>query len=598
MINKIEQSTFYKKIYDMEDYTINDLLCSFFKKINECIDLSNESFNYLEWLKNEGLENETSIILNNWLEDGTLEELININKFNELSTELTNKIDKLISDSNTTIIELSNSLTLQINSLDSTLSQKVENMQKSIDTKLTENETFVNNAVTNMNKQMVAFENVQNSNFENLKNNINTQLSEFKNFIIATNVDEFKNAIEKCGTIPTVIYLVNGNYVLDNIIFIPSNTKIVGLGKVTIKADGLNCYFTNKTNGNSLMYNGSENIIIENIIFDGKDKADGLTLIGFAHAENILIENCTFKNLHMWHMIEFNGVYKGTIRNCKFNNYGNSGSNATEVIQLDSMISESQFPWFGGYDSTPNKFIIIEGNTFNNIGTTCIGNHSFKSGVTQKDIFIKNNYFDTVGTAISIHDFENLVITENTSANCRNFFMTNNQENTSSYLVISKNKHRGYYINSTDGLGDERFVGINVIGEKGDLRTEFVTITDNNITLCSGHAIGYTADYVTVSNNKFFNIARNGIYHFGGLCGNIQGNCFKDTGKEGGRYAILIGNNSNKLSKGVIVDGNSIANLGGICVSTSSEGIIISNNIGNVENNISDNCILDNNKAI
>ena len=213
MINKIEQSTFYKKIYDMEDYTINDLLCSFFKKINECIDLSNESFNYLEWLKNEGLENETSEILNNWLEDGTLEELININKFNELSTELTNKIDKLISDSNTTITELIDSITLQINSLDSTLSQKVENMKKSVDTKLSENETFVNNAVTNMNHQMDAFENVQNSNFENLINNINTQLSEFKNFIIVTNVNEFKNAIEKCGTIPTIIYLVNGDVV-------------------------------------------------------------------------------------------------------------------------------------------------------------------------------------------------------------------------------------------------------------------------------------------------------------------------------------------------------------------------------------------------
>lgn len=598
MINKIEQGKFYKQVYDMEEYTINDLLCSFFTKINECIDLSNESFKYLEWLKGEGLENETAEILNIWLEDGTLEGLINIEKFDRLSSELTNKINALIESTNTDISNLRNTLINQINALDETLSQKVNGMETKVNKKLEENETFINEVATEISKSMSDFETDSNLNFEKFKSDVDLQLNVFRNFIICTSVKEFKKAIEKCGTIPTIIYLVNGEYVLDETIFIPSNTKIVGLGQVTVKADGLNCYFTNKTNGNSLGYNGSKNIILENITFDGKDKADGLSMVAFAHAENISIQNCVFMNLHMWHMIEFNAVFNGVIKNCKFENYGNTGGNATEVIQLDSMISESQFPWFGGYDSTPNKFIIIEENRFYNIGTICIGNHSFKSGVTQKDIFIKNNYFDTVGTAINLHDFNNLYVSENTSANCRTFFNTSNKENTSSYLVISGNKHRGYYVNSTEGLGDERFVGINVEGNKGDYRVEFVTITDNHVTLCSGHGIGYTADYVTVANNKFYNIARNGIYHYGGLCGSIYGNCFKDTGKEGGRYAILVGNNQNTSSKGVVVNGNTIANLNGICVGNYSESVIVSNNIGNVTNNISDSCILDNNKTI
>ena len=79
----------------------------------------------------------------------------------------------------------------------------------------------------------------------------------------------------------------------------------------------------------------------------------------------------------MWHMIEFNGVRHGFIRNCKFENYGTSGNKGTEAVQLDSMISEAQFPWFGNYDITANNHIIIEGNYFSNIGVKCIGGHSF-----------------------------------------------------------------------------------------------------------------------------------------------------------------------------------------------------------------------------
>ena len=82
-------------------------------------------------------------------------------------------------------------------------------------------------------------------------------------------------------------------------------------------------------------------------------------------------------------MIEFNAVFNGYIRNCKFENYGNVGSYGTEAIQVDAMISGEQFPWFGNYDNVANKHIIIEGNSFSNIGVKCIGNHSFGAGIVQ-----------------------------------------------------------------------------------------------------------------------------------------------------------------------------------------------------------------------
>lgn len=596
MINKLEQSCFFRNVYQMEDYTINQLLCSFFSKINECIDVSNESFNYLEWLKTEGLHTETSEMLNLWLEDGTLESLINVDKFNRLSAELTEKVDNLLQTTNTTISELSRTLTEQITRLDNTLSKKVEDMKIAVNAQLEENKSFVNNAVDNMNQSMTDFETSANLKIDNFKNDVNLQLNVFRNFIICTNVNEFKLALQKTGNKPTIIYLVNGTYTLDEILYIPDNTKIVGLGRVIINANGLNCYLTNKVNGTSLKYNGTKNIIIENIIFDGLNKADGLSMVAFAHAQNVLIEKCTFVNLHMWHMIELNATKNGIIRECHFENYGNTGSNATEVIQLDAMISESQFPWFGGYDSTTCRNILIENNTFENIGKSAIGNHSFKTGVVQKDIVIRNNFFDGVGTCITLSDFDNLLIEQNKAYNCHGFINSGSISNNCEHLVIRDNRYQGFFISSTDGLGDERFVSLNANGKPENYTFINVSITGNDVSLVPSHAIGLIADYLNISDNNFFRVYKHGIYHWGGFSGTIKGNNFRDVGMESTEYrkAIMV-NGGGHPSKRVVVSENTVANLGGIEVSGTVEKILVCNNISAVENKASDNCTVSNN---
>lgn len=83
-----------KRVYDFSEMTNEELRCKFFQKLEECIDLCNNISDVVEWLKNEGLEKEVVEKLNLWLEDGTLENLINIDKFNELKTELTNEINR------------------------------------------------------------------------------------------------------------------------------------------------------------------------------------------------------------------------------------------------------------------------------------------------------------------------------------------------------------------------------------------------------------------------------------------------------------------------------------------------------------------------
>lgn len=75
-------------VYDYDGLTITELLCQFFTKINECIDISNETIDLATWLVNEGLEIEVAKKLVLWLEDGTLENIINNTIFNKLSNKI------------------------------------------------------------------------------------------------------------------------------------------------------------------------------------------------------------------------------------------------------------------------------------------------------------------------------------------------------------------------------------------------------------------------------------------------------------------------------------------------------------------------------
>ena len=80
-------------IYDFDNaFSINELLCKFWEKIEETINISNESIDLLNWIKEEGLPTEVEKILTELVEDGTIEQMININKIEELRTLITNKI--------------------------------------------------------------------------------------------------------------------------------------------------------------------------------------------------------------------------------------------------------------------------------------------------------------------------------------------------------------------------------------------------------------------------------------------------------------------------------------------------------------------------
>ena len=89
-------------IYDFDNaFSINELLCKFWEKIEETIIISNESIDLLNWIKEEGLPNELQVLINQLVADGTIEQMINVNKIEQLRTLITDlgsQIDTKITD--------------------------------------------------------------------------------------------------------------------------------------------------------------------------------------------------------------------------------------------------------------------------------------------------------------------------------------------------------------------------------------------------------------------------------------------------------------------------------------------------------------------
>ena len=107
-----------RRVYDFSEMTNEELRCKFFQKLQECIELCNNTNDILEWLKNEGLGKEVNELLTQWEHDGTLDKIINNDLFNNLKTELTSKINdtnEKINDVNEKSDILSNNIKETIN---------------------------------------------------------------------------------------------------------------------------------------------------------------------------------------------------------------------------------------------------------------------------------------------------------------------------------------------------------------------------------------------------------------------------------------------------------------------------------------------------
>ena len=111
------------KLYGYNDLTMQELLSTFYKKINECVNSSNNTNEIANWLVNEGLSVEVTNKLIQWHQDGTLENLIN----NTALKNISDKVDNGLLQANNIFNEGLNEIN---ESVDSSLNSLQQNMNK------------------------------------------------------------------------------------------------------------------------------------------------------------------------------------------------------------------------------------------------------------------------------------------------------------------------------------------------------------------------------------------------------------------------------------------------------------------------------------
>ena len=113
MIDKFMHG-FLNRVYDLEDYTQLEINSKLIQKMDEVIENCNNAFEFLDWLKEQGVSDEVQTLMNTMLEDGTLEELINIEKLNQLSTELSNSINQLTTETENKVNQMNTTMNNRI----------------------------------------------------------------------------------------------------------------------------------------------------------------------------------------------------------------------------------------------------------------------------------------------------------------------------------------------------------------------------------------------------------------------------------------------------------------------------------------------------
>lgn len=603
MINKLNKWDLNCSVFNSYDFddcmSLNELLCRFFTKINECIEASNKALTLMEWLKEVGLKEEVVNLLTQWKDDGTLTELISEQLMTEIKQNIVNN-QRAIAELQAKDMEHENlinglqekdaEINSEIESLkqrDSSLDGDILNINNTI-SQLQNKDTEHDNSIQSLSGRVTTNEgsistlNGQVSQLQAKDLSLENGLNELKNssvIKVVKNESELREALGKHNVIICDFTTLD----ITQAIEVPSNTRLVTFVDTVVKNSNgnLDNLMRNKTNGEG-GYNGSKNIIIDGFVFDGLDRENsGLTLLGIGHAQNIEIINCSFKNNHIWHMIELNACKNATIKYNSFSNYGTRGSGASEVIQLDGAFETNVFPWFGPYDKTMCMNIFIESNDFNDIGLitnqyACVGNHWYEVGYTTMHVRIRDNRGSNVACFVKLNDFKDLIIENNDIYNIGIFSYFRGQQNNTNRLTLHNNSVYGW-----EGYtGEQRLIMIE--NNSNSPKCERVTITNNKVGNMATHAIGITADEVVISENTIRGVKKTGIYMYGGERWSVNNNVFFFVGDDTSLPQIKIGGNASLPTKHFTVTGN-------VCVGNSKVGeinVAETNGVGIVSNNV------------
>ena len=198
-------------IYDFDNsFSINELLCKFWEKIEESINISNESIDILNWIKEEGLPDELRVLLNELVDDGTIEQMINVDKIEEVIQLVNTKYAEMLAKHNNELLPLTN----KVNNTETSLNE-LENRVTNIETDFND---VIQNELTNIDSRITKLSNDIPQTYQPLNSNsLNT-----KSKSVVGAINEIKNFTDRDIKVDD-----NGYYSLPNGLIIQWGTSVL-----------------------------------------------------------------------------------------------------------------------------------------------------------------------------------------------------------------------------------------------------------------------------------------------------------------------------------------------------------------------------------
>ena len=540
MIDKFSRG-FINSVYEFNDFTINELLCKLAQKMDEVITQSNESFNYLEWLKGQGLSDEVIKTLTEWKENGSLNEIINQLLFGELNDKINN--NKIAIDN---------------------IENKVNKICYTIDTSLTLNNS-INTLVNNIESGKILIppgDYVLDGEITINKSNIELEFLKGSK-VIVNYVD--KNVLTILPSLENI--KITGFNVVGNANRMNDQYAIV-VGRKSKNVTIRDCYFDNFNGGIMLVANNSLITIDNNKFFNMLFPTDNseATGVGKTGGYGVVLQganNCTVVNNYFDKTVERHCIYMGRIpdsqsvvgyNNSIINNRFNGVIQNTHITNYEFLVK-----------IMGNNNVTISGNTFDGglghlwliaAGTvdpqprniTVVGN-VFKN-IHQGSATSSSGAIATASNPTPTTILENCTITGNTiiDCDCRSAMKIDYMKNS----IISNNTIKdctGYGILLQFGVKDS-MVNNNIIYNvvrgiqlKGDTTNgDSCDIKGNQIKECE---FGIWLDNIRFGNITSNNIRTNKyqsiILNSGCFEGVINNNKF-----DGGNKAVAIKPSNNK----------------------------------------------------
>jgi len=237
--------------------------------------------------------------------------------------------------------------------------------------------------------------------------------------------------------------------------------------------------------------------------------------MAFAHAQDVLIQDCTIVNVPSAHAIELNAVRGVRVVDCVFDGLDTTVAPDKEAVQITGATSAANLA-APPYDLTPCADVLISGCTlratatagYNNFGALC-GDHGGAAGMLHRGVRVVDNRIEAAtAEAIRVSDWKQAVIQGNIIESARNAGIDVRSRSTTQNALASI-LIQG---NTIDGTGNPDCVsgGITVSGKAGALVTGLV-ISGNVLSGTQGEHgvyVGY-APQAVVTGNSIVGTTRN-----------------------------------------------------------------------------------------